>query len=129
VKTFWTFIFLFFGIVVLFVNVVNGNLNNFLVKHRIGNTPRILLFVSDLQDMCFSYKGAVKTLKLLYEKYPDTEYADNALFKMATIYYDDLDDRNSAIKSLQDLLYYYPESEYRKEAEEKLDIYIKGPKW
>ena len=120
-------LFIVFSIV--FVKAIKGDFNEILVEKKFEYSPKILFTIAYFQQIFFSYEKAIDTYRLIVEKFPESKYADDSLYRMASIFYDDLNDRNKAIEALKKLVYFYPESEYRDESERKIEIYIKGPEW
>jgi N-acetylmuramoyl-L-alanine amidase len=57
-----------------------------------------------------SYKDAIGQLSFLRREYPGSPHRVEALFTMAQIYRDDLNDRDEALATFQDFLKHYPNS-------------------
>jgi N-acetylmuramoyl-L-alanine amidase len=57
-----------------------------------------------------SYKDAIGQLAFLRREYPGSRHRVEALFTIAQIYRDDLNDRDQAIATFQDFLKHYPQS-------------------
>ncbi len=74
-----------------------------------------------------NYEGAVVTYKNLLEKYPDTKYREEALFKILESHYiyaknsipsKQMERYQNAIEAYDRLMTYYPDSEYKSKAKD-----------
>jgi N-acetylmuramoyl-L-alanine amidase len=65
-----------------------------------------------------SYKDAIGQLAFLRREYPGSRHRVEALFTMAQIYRDDLNDRDEALATFQDFLKHYPHSKLAPKAKE-----------
>ena len=68
-----------------------------------------------------SYKDAIGQLEFLRREYPGSKLRAEALFTIAQIYHDDLDDAAQAKATFQEFLKHYPHSNMAAEAQQALD--------
>lgn len=68
-----------------------------------------------------SFKDAIGQLEFLRREYPGSKYRVEALFKIAQIYRDDLDDSAQAKTTFQDFLKHYPNNSMAARAHEEID--------
>jgi len=59
-----------------------------------------------------NYKEAIKTFELLADKYPQANFADSVLFRIAQIYSNNLSDFEGSIATHKRLIEKYPESNF-----------------
>src|SRR5215472_15075370 len=68
-----------------------------------------------------SFKDAIGQLEFLRREYPGSKYRGEALFTIAQIYRDDLDDSVQAKAIFQDYLKHYPNSKMAGRAQQEID--------
>ena len=68
-----------------------------------------------------SFKDAIGQLEFLRREYPGSKHRVEALFTIAEIYRDDLDDATQAKAAFQDFLKHYPHSTMAAKAQEAID--------
>lgn len=68
-----------------------------------------------------SFKDAIGQLEFLRREYPGSKYRAEALFTIAQIYRDDLDDSAQAKSTFQDFLKHYPNSSMAERARDEID--------
>jgi N-acetylmuramoyl-L-alanine amidase len=68
-----------------------------------------------------SFKDAIGQLEFLRREYPGSKYRAEALFTIAQIYRDDLDDSAQAKSTFQDFLKHYPNSSMAARAQDEID--------
>jgi N-acetylmuramoyl-L-alanine amidase len=68
-----------------------------------------------------SFKDAIGQLEFLRREYPGSKYRAEALFTIAQIYRDDLDDSTQAKGTFQDFRKYYPNSKLAARAQNEID--------
>src|SRR5215471_4696441 len=68
-----------------------------------------------------SFKDAIGQLEFLRREYPGSKYRGEALFTIAQIYRDDLDDSVQAKTTFQDFLKHYPTSKMADRAQQEID--------
>ncbi|HEY6972512.1 MAG TPA: N-acetylmuramoyl-L-alanine amidase [Candidatus Angelobacter sp.] len=68
-----------------------------------------------------SFKDAIGQLEFLRREYPGSKYRGEALFTIAQIYRDDLDDSVQARAVFQDFLKHYPNSKMAGRAQDEID--------
>ena len=68
-----------------------------------------------------SFKDAIGQLEFLRREYPGSKYRGEALFTIAQIYRDDLDDSVQAKAVFQDFLKHYPNSKMAGRAQDEID--------
>src|SRR5437763_6030793 len=68
-----------------------------------------------------NFKDAIGQLEFLHREYPGSKYRGEALFTIAQIYRDDLDDAAQARATFQDFLKHYPHSSMSAQAQQALD--------
>src|SRR5205085_7170687 len=73
-----------------------------------------------LEDMK-NFKDAIGQLEFLRREYPGSKYRGEALFTIAQIYRDDLDDAVQSRASFQDFLKHYPHGSMATQAQQALD--------
>jgi hypothetical protein len=83
-----------------------------------GRGPLELLRTAKLAN---TPDAQIDICKQILEDYPDSEYADDALFLMANVYIDAWDDVPSATSALQQLIQEHPDSDLREQAQYLMD--------
>ena len=68
-----------------------------------------------------SFKDAIGQMEFLRREYPGSTYRAQALFTIAQIYRDDLDDATQAKAAFQDFLKHYPHSTMADRAQDEID--------
>jgi predicted Zn-dependent protease len=81
----------------------------------------ILMARADLSIKHRNYTKALDYLKTIYEKYGKDVLGDDAVYKMATIYQEDLHDNDNAKHYYEQLIIDYPGSTYAPTARQKLN--------
>ena len=75
-------------------------------------TKEQLFALADKYEREENYTEAVKTYKKIVDKYPDSEQADQAQYKIALVYSNNLNDFHKSIEAHSQLIENYPQSKY-----------------
>ncbi|MCK4754299.1 MAG: tetratricopeptide repeat protein, partial [Calditrichia bacterium] len=84
-------------------------------------TPEALLEIENLyRRRLENYEKAIETLKLYADQFPQREDAAERLFDAGDIYSDDLNNKQAAIDTYNEVINKFPTSDYAEKAKDRI---------